>query len=78
MSFGGPPDEVHSDKRTGVAVDFAKKCIEDHHAVSDDDFARLHALFTDEEIAALCTYIAFIGGANRLGAMFGLSQRDAG
>ena len=77
MSFGGSPDEVHSDKRIEAAVVFAYKVIEDHHSVTDDNFSRLRALFTEQEIAALCAYIAFIGGANRFGAMVGLTQHDA-
>ena len=53
MSFGGAPDGVHSDKRTEAAVSFARKFIKDHHSLTDEDFSKLQALFTDQEISAL-------------------------
>lgn len=77
MSFGGPPDEFHRDNRTQAAVALTRKFIKDHHSITDEDFSKLRSLFTEEEISALCAYIAFIGGANRFGAMVGLIQNDA-
>lgn len=76
MSFGGLPDEAHQDSRTAAAVDFTRKFVHDHHAVEDDDFSLLQAEFTEEEIAALCAFMAFIGGANRFGQMVGLTAAD--
>jgi alkylhydroperoxidase family enzyme len=64
-------------KRIEAAVVFANKVIEDHHSVTDDDFKTLNVHFTEQEMAALCAYIAFIGGANRFGAMVGLTHHDA-
>ena len=77
MSFGGPPNEVHSDKRTEAAVTFARKFIKDYHSITDEDFSKLRSYFSEKEISALCAYIAFIGGANRFGAMVGLNENDS-
>ncbi len=77
MAFGDPPDEAHRDNRTREAVAFTRKFIQNHHSIADEDFLKLRMFFSEKELAALCAYIAFIRGANRLGAMMGLSGEDA-
>ena len=41
MSFGGPPDEVHQDKRIAAAVSLARLSIENPHKIVDEDFKKL-------------------------------------
>ncbi len=77
MSFGGPPDEAHRDDRIEAAVAFTRKFIRDHHSITEEDFSGLRHLFTDQELSALCAYIAFIGDANKFGVMVGLTREDA-
>jgi alkylhydroperoxidase family enzyme len=76
MSFGGPPDEVHQDKRTAAAMALAKKAISNPHKITDEDFKELNLLFNLEEISALCSFIAFVSGANKFGIITGLSTKD--
>ena len=40
MSFGGPPDEVHQDKRIAAAVSLARLSIENPHKIADEDFEK--------------------------------------
>lgn len=76
MSFGGPPDEAHQDQRTAAAVSLAQQAIKDPHKISSNDFKILNSLFTTEELSALCSFIAFISGANKFGVIVGLSPSD--
>lgn len=76
MAFGDSPGEGRADKRTEAAVSLTKKFIKDHHSITDDDFSVLRSVFSVQEISELCAYIAFIGSANRLGVLVGLTQKD--
>jgi alkylhydroperoxidase family enzyme len=76
MSFGGPPDEVHQNKRIAAAMALAKQAIEDPHKISNDDFDTLNQLFTIDELSTLCSFIGFISGANKFGVIVGLSPKD--
>ena len=76
MSFGGPPDEVHQEKRIAAAVSLARLSIENPHKIADEDFEKLNSLFNREELSTLCSFIAFISGANKFGIIVGLSTED--
>ena len=76
MTFGGPPDEFHQEKRIKAAMSLAKKSIENPHKITDKDFELLNKLFNEEELSTLCSFIAFISGANKFGIIVGLSKRD--
>ena len=75
-SFGGPPDEAHQNKRIAAAMSLANQAIEDPHKISNEDFNTLSSLFTTEELSTLCSFIAFISGANKFGVIVGLSPND--
>ena len=77
MAFGGPPDELHQDNRINAAVSLAKKSIEDPHNITDEDFDYLNTLFNCEELSTLCSFIAFISGANKFGIIVGLTRNDS-
>ena len=77
MSFGGPPDEVHQDKRIAAAVSLARVSIKNPHEIEDEDFEELNLLFNKEELSTLCSFIAFISGANKFGIIVGLSKEDS-
>jgi len=77
MSFGGPPDEVHQDKRIAAAVSLARQSIVNPHKIVDEDFEKLKLLFSSEELSTLCSFIAFISGANKFGIIVGLSKEDS-
>ena len=55
-------------------MSLAKQLIEDPHKISDQNFENMNSLFTVEEIATLCSFIAFISGANKFGVIVGLSS----
>tara|TARA_Y100001970_G_C14163925_1_gene820163 strand:- start:48 stop:290 length:243 start_codon:yes stop_codon:yes gene_type:complete len=76
MTFGGPPDELHQDKRIKAAMSLAKKSIENPHQITNEDFDSLNKLFNEEELSTLCSFIAFISGANKFGIIVGLSGED--
>ena len=77
MTFGGPPDEVHRDKRISAAVSLAKKSIANPHEITDKDFDNLGLLFNIEELSTLCSFIAFISGAQKFGIIVGLTEKDS-
>ena len=77
MSFGGPPDEVHQDKRIAAAVTLARVSIKNPHEIEDVIFEKLNSLFNKEELSTLCSFIAFISGANKFGIIVGLSKNDS-
>ena len=76
MSFGGPPDEVHQDKRIAAAVTLARVSINNPHEIEDVIFEKLNSLFNKEELSTLCSFIAFISGANKFGIIVGLTKND--
>lgn len=76
MSFGGAPDEAHQNIRIAAAMSLAKQAIENPHKISNEDFEEVSSLFTTEEISTLCSFIAFISGANKFGIVVGLSLED--
>lgn len=76
MSFGGPPDEAHKNKRIAAATSLAKLSIQDPHKITVNNFDTLNLFFTTEEISTLCSFIAFISGANKFGIIVGLSPND--
>jgi len=76
MSFSNPPDEVHQNKRITAAMSLVKQSIENPHKILDEEFKTLNSLFTKEELATLCSFIAFISGANKFGVIVGLSEED--
>ena len=69
MSFGGPPDEVHQDKRIEAAVSLARLSIENPHKIDDEDFEKLNSLFNREELSTLCSFIAFIRASTSPGLL---------
>ena len=77
MTFGGPPDEVHRDKRISAAVSLAKKSIANPHEITDRDFDNLRLLFNIEELSTLCSFISFISGAQNFGIIVGLTEKDS-
>ena len=44
--------------------------------IADEDFEKLNSLFNREELSTLCSFIAFISGANKFGIIVGLSTED--
>lgn len=67
----GKPAEVFSDKRTELAVQFAKRW-KNHLEISDRDIDSLRKSFTDAEIAELCSLISFFCASQRFGSSMGL------
>lgn len=67
MSHGCPTPLI-TDKKTKVAVDFAKKMAQTQFPVTQQDIDQLKEYFSDKEIAELCAFIAFGTGYARFGA----------
>lgn len=71
MSHGCPTQNIE-DKKTKVAVDFARKMAQVQLPVSREDIEKLKEYFSDKEIAELCAFIAFGTGYARFGASLGV------
>ena len=69
MAIGGKPDEDHPDPKINAALALTKTFVGDHHAIRDEDFHALRALFTEKEIAALCAFMAFMAAAHKFGVI---------
>lgn len=69
MAIGGKPDEDHSDPKINAALALTKTFVRNHHAITDEDFQALKALFTEKEIAALCAFMAFMAAAHKFGVI---------
>ena len=69
MAIGGKPDEDHPDPKINAALAFTKTFVGNHHAITDEDFHALKALFTEKEIAALCAFMAFMAAAHKFGVI---------
>ena len=69
MAIGGKPDEDHPDPKINAALALTKTFVENHHAITDEDFNALKALFTEKEIAALCAFMAFMAAAHKFGVI---------
>ncbi len=63
-------------KRIASAISLARQAIDNPHKITDEDFERLGSLFDKEEISTLCSFIAFVSGANKFGIIVGLSTED--
>ena len=53
MAIGGKPDEDHPDPKINAALALTKTFVGNHHAITDEDFHALKALFTEKEITNL-------------------------
>lgn len=71
MSHGCPTQNIE-DKKTKIAVDFARKMAQVQVPVSKEDIEKLKEYFSDKEIAELCAFIAFGTGYARFGASLGV------
>lgn len=69
MAIGGKPDEDHPDPKINAALALTKTFVGNHHAITDEDFHALKALFTEKEIAALCAFMAFMAAAHKFGVI---------
>ena len=69
MAIGGKPDEDHPDPKINAALALTKTFVEDHHAITEEDFHALKAFFTEKEIAALCAFMAFMAAAHKFGVI---------
>ena len=69
MAIGGKPDEDHPDPKINAALALTKTFVGNHHAITDEDFHVLKAVFTEKEIAALCAFMAFMAAAHRFGVI---------
>ena len=69
MAIGGKPDEDHPDPKINAALALTKTFVGNHHAITDEDFQALKALFTEKEIAALCAFMAFMAAAHKFGVI---------
>jgi alkylhydroperoxidase family enzyme len=67
MSFGCPTQNIQ-DPKTKAAVDFARKMAQTNLPISKEDIEKLKEYFRDNEIAELCSFIAFGTGYARFGA----------
>ncbi len=59
--------KIITDKKTKVAVSFARKIAQTQIQISEDDINQLKKFFNDKEIAELCAFIAFGTGYARFG-----------
>lgn len=75
MSSGGPPDEVHQDKKTKLAVEFAGKFVRDHRTIDDEDFLELKKHFSEKEISAMVGFMAFMAAAHKFGTVMDLPKQ---
>ena len=69
MAIGGKPDEDHPDPKINAALALTKTFVGNHHAITDEDFHVLKAVFTEKEIAALCAFMAFMAAAHKFGVI---------
>ena len=69
MAIGGKPDEDHPDPKINAALALTKTFVGNHHAITDEDFHVLKAVFTEKEIAALCAFMAFMSAAHKFGVI---------
>ena len=69
MSIGGPPDEVHQDRKIELAVEIAGKFVRNHHTIDEQDFLLLKKYFSEPEISALIAFMSFMGAAHKFGAI---------
>ena len=69
MAIGGKPDEDHPDPKINAALALTKTFVGNHHAITDEDFHVLKALFTEKEIAALCAFMAFMAAGHKFGVI---------
>ena len=69
MAIGGKPDEDHPDPKINAALALTKIFVGNHHAITDENFHALKALFTEKEIAALCAFMAFMAAAHKFGVI---------
>ena len=72
MAIGGKPDEDHPDPKINAALALTKTFVGNHHAITDEDFHVLKAVFTEKEIAALCAFMAFMAAAHKFGVIMDL------
>lgn len=64
----GCPSPVIEDKKTKVAVDFARRMSQTQIPIFREDVDKLREYFSEKEIAELCAFIAFGSGYARFGA----------
>jgi alkylhydroperoxidase family enzyme len=68
----GCPSPVIEDKKTKVAVDFARKMAQTGLTITKEDIDQLKSHFNDKEIAELSAFICFGTGYARFGASLGV------
>jgi alkylhydroperoxidase family enzyme len=66
MSHGCPTPLIE-DVKTRTAVNFAKKVVQTHMQITQEDIDRLKAFFNDKEISELCAFICYGIGLARFG-----------
>jgi alkylhydroperoxidase family enzyme len=74
MVKAGKPDVHKANKRILAAVAFAEMFIIDHTAIVAGHFDELKTHFTEKEISALTTFIAFISACQKLGRVMNLTE----
>lgn len=72
----GEPNATKKDNREAYATAFAALFADNHLAVGDQDFQKLREVFTEVEIAELCSFISFISASQRLGAIYNLTPES--
>lgn len=68
----GRPAEQQSDRQSSYATAFAELFAQDHLSINAGHFDLLREVFTEPQIAELCSFISFISAAQRFGAIVGL------
>ena len=74
MVKGGRPSFDEKDTRISFATAFAELFAVDHTSIQQAHFAMLSEVFTDKEIAELCTFISFITASQKFGKVMNLTE----
>lgn len=74
MVKGGWPSFDEKDTRISFATAFAELFAVDHKTIQQAHFSMLCEVFTEKEIAELCTFITFITASQRFGKIMNLTE----
>lgn len=72
MAKAGGPDTNTNDARLAAAKRFANRFAIDHLSINESEINLMRDYFTDQEIALLISFCAFISASQRIGAALGL------
>jgi alkylhydroperoxidase family enzyme len=73
----GKPNEIKQSPQESYATAFAEMFALDHLSISEAHIILLREVFSESQIAELCSFIAFISAAQRLGAVLDLQPAQA-